>query len=46
MRIEYDKEVDALYVRLQEKYVVRRIEIEKGSNRKGQLRQSKAKFTP
>jgi uncharacterized protein YuzE len=32
MRIEYDKEVDALYVRLQEKYVARTIEIEEGLN--------------
>jgi uncharacterized protein YuzE len=32
MRIEYDREVDALYVRLQEKYVTRTIEIEEGLN--------------
>jgi uncharacterized protein YuzE len=32
MKIEYDKEVDALYVRLQEKYVARTIEIEEGLN--------------
>ena len=32
MKIEYDREVDALYVRLQEKYVVRTIEIEEGLN--------------
>ena len=32
MRIEYDKEADALYVRLQEKYVARTIEIEEGLN--------------
>ena len=32
MRIEYDREVDALYVRLQEKYVARTIEIEEGLN--------------
>jgi uncharacterized protein YuzE len=32
MRIEYDKEVDALYVRLQEKYVDRTVEIEEGLN--------------
>jgi uncharacterized protein YuzE len=32
MKIEYDREVDALYVRLQEKYVSRTIEIEKGLN--------------
>lgn len=32
MKIEYDKEVDALYVRLQEKYVARTVEIEEGLN--------------
>jgi len=32
MRIEYDREIDALYVRLQEKYVHRTIEIEEGIN--------------
>jgi uncharacterized protein YuzE len=32
MKIEYDREVDALYVRLQEKYVARTIEIEEGLN--------------
>ena len=32
MKIEYDREVDALYVRLQEKYVERTIEIEEGIN--------------
>jgi len=32
MKIEYDKDVDALYVRLQEKYVARTIEIEEGLN--------------
>jgi uncharacterized protein YuzE len=32
MRIEYDREVDALYIRLQEKYVSRTIEIEDGLN--------------
>ncbi len=32
MRIEYDREVDALYLRLQEKYVARTIEIEEGLN--------------
>ena len=32
MKIEYDKEVDALYVRLQEKYVDRTVEIEEGLN--------------
>jgi uncharacterized protein YuzE len=32
MKIEYDREVDALYVRLQEKYVERTIEIQEGIN--------------
>ena len=32
MRIEYDREVDALYIRLQEKYVTRTVEIEEGLN--------------
>jgi uncharacterized protein YuzE len=32
MRIEYDREVDALYIRLQEKYVARTIEVEEGLN--------------
>jgi uncharacterized protein YuzE len=32
VNIEYDKEVDALYIRLQEKYVDRTIEIEEGVN--------------
>ena len=32
MKIEYDREVDALYIRLQEKYVARTIEIEEGLN--------------
>ena len=32
MKIEYDQEVDALYVRLQEKYVARTVEIEEGLN--------------
>ena len=32
MKIEYDKEVDALYIRLQEKYVNRTVEIEDGIN--------------
>jgi len=32
MRIEYDKRVDALYVRLQETYVARTVEIEEGLN--------------
>jgi uncharacterized protein YuzE len=41
MKIEYDKEVDALYIRLQEKYVNRTVEIEDGINidldKKGKL---------
>jgi uncharacterized protein YuzE len=32
MKIEYDRDVDALYVRLQEKYVDRTVEIEEGLN--------------
>jgi len=32
MKIEYDKEVDALYIRLQEKHVKRTVEIEDGIN--------------
>lgn len=32
MKIEYDKEVDALYIRLQEKYVTRTVELEEGLN--------------
>ena len=32
MKIEYDREVDALYVRLQKKYVARTVEIEEGLN--------------
>ena len=32
MKIEYDKEVDALYVRLQEKYVARTVQIEEWLN--------------
>ena len=32
MKIEYDREVDALYVRLQEKYVARTVEVEEGLN--------------
>ena len=32
MKIEYDKVVDALYVRLQEKYVARTVETEEGLN--------------
>jgi uncharacterized protein YuzE len=32
MKIEYDNEIDALYIRLQEKYVERTVEIEEGLN--------------
>ena len=32
MKIEYDREVDALYTRLQEKYVGRTVELEEGLN--------------
>lgn len=32
MKIEYDKEVDALYIRLQEKHVSRTLEIVEGLN--------------
>jgi len=32
MKIEYDREVDALYVRLQEKYVAKTVELEEGLN--------------
>jgi uncharacterized protein YuzE len=32
IKIEYDKEVDALYVHLQEKYVARTVQIEEGLN--------------
>ncbi len=32
MKIEYDREADALYVRLQEKYVARTREVEEGIN--------------
>ncbi len=32
MRIEYDREVNALYIRLQEKYVARTMELEEGLN--------------
>jgi len=32
MKIEYDREADALYIRLQEKYVARTLEIEEGLN--------------
>ncbi len=32
MRIEYDREVDALYIRLQEKYVARTVEVDEGIN--------------
>ena len=30
MKIEYDNKIDALYIRLQEKYVDRTVEIEEG----------------
>lgn len=32
MKIEYDKEIDALYIRIQEKYVAKTQEIEEGIN--------------
>jgi uncharacterized protein YuzE len=32
MKIEYDREVDALYVRLQEKYVAKTVEVDEGVN--------------
>lgn len=32
MKIEYDKEVDALYIRIQEKYVSRTQEVSEGVN--------------
>ena len=32
MKIEYDREVDALYVRIQEKYVARTLEVDEGIN--------------
>jgi uncharacterized protein YuzE len=32
MKIEYDNKVDAIYIRLQEKYVTRTVEIEDGLN--------------
>ena len=32
MKIEYDNEIDAVYIRLQEKYVDRTVEIEEGLN--------------
>ncbi len=32
MKIEYDNEIDALYIRLQEKYVERTVEVEEGLN--------------
>ena len=32
MKIEYDREVDALYIRLQEKNVARTVEIDEGLN--------------
>jgi uncharacterized protein YuzE len=32
MKIEYDSTIDALYIRLQEKYVARTLEIDEGIN--------------
>ena len=32
MKIEYDREVDALYIRIHEKYVARNEELEEGIN--------------
>jgi uncharacterized protein YuzE len=32
MKIEYDREVDALYVRIQEKFVAKTVEINEGVN--------------
>jgi uncharacterized protein YuzE len=32
MKIEYDNQVNAIYIRLQEKYVARTVEIEDGLN--------------
>jgi uncharacterized protein YuzE len=32
MKIEYDNQVNAIYIRLQEKYVTRTVEIEDGLN--------------
>lgn len=32
MKIEYDREVDALYVRLQEKFVAKTVEVDEGVN--------------
>jgi len=32
MKIEYDREVDALYIRLQERHVARTLEVEEGVN--------------
>lgn len=32
MKIEYDREVDALYIRLQESYVARTVELQEGVN--------------
>ena len=41
MRIEYDSDIDALYIHMQEKYVDRTVEIEEGLNldldKKGRL---------
>ncbi|EKD22164.1 MAG: hypothetical protein ACD_87C00132G0004 [uncultured bacterium] len=32
MKIEYDRDVDALYVRLQEKFVAKTVEVDEGIN--------------
>ncbi len=32
MKIEYDRDIDALYIRLQERYVAKTVEIEEGLN--------------
>ncbi len=32
MKIEYDRDIDALYIRLQERYVARTVEMEEGVN--------------
>jgi uncharacterized protein YuzE len=32
VKIEYDREADALYIRIQEKYVARTVELEEGIN--------------
>jgi uncharacterized protein YuzE len=38
MKIEYDNEIDAGYIRLQEKYVDRTVEIEEGLNWNSDIR--------